>query len=205
MNKQLLIIALTAALGIASAQAADTGFYIGGSFGKSKVSDFSSSDLNTELASMGITATSTTDDEDSGWKVFTGYRIMKYLAVEAAYANLGEVSADVVTTAPVAGTANVQLENTAITLSALGILPLNDKFSLFARLGLNVWDTEVSASGSGSGGGTYSDSEDGTGVVYGLGAAFHLTPNLNLRAEWERYDFDGSDLDFMSVGLGWSF
>lgn len=205
MNKQLLIIVMAAGLGLTTAHAADTGFYIGGSFGKSTVSDFSSSDLNTELASLGITATSTVDDEDSGWKVFAGYRIMKYLAVEGAYANLGEVSADIISTAPVAGTANVQLENKAITLSALGILPLNDKFSLFARLGLNVWDTEVSASGTGLGGTNYSDSEDGTGVVYGLGAAFHLTPNLNLRAEWERYDFDGNDLDFMSVGLGWSF
>lgn len=205
MNKQLLIIAMAAGLGMTAAQAADTGFYIGGSFGKSKVSDFSSSDLNTELASLGVTATSTTEDGDSGLKVFAGYRIMKYLAVEGAYANLGEVSARVITTAPVAGTANIELENTAITLSALGILPLNDKFSLFGRLGLNVWNVDVSASGTGSGGATYSDSDDGTGVVYGLGAAYNLTPNLNLRVEWERYDFDGSDLDFASVGLGWSF
>ena len=130
---------------------------------------------------------------------------MKYLAVEGAYANFGEVSANVVTTAPVAGTANVKLENEAWTLSALGILPLNDQFSLFARLGLNVWNVDVSASGTGSGATGYSGSEDGTDVVYGLGAAYHLTPNLNLRAEWERYDFDGGDLDFVSVGLGWSF
>lgn len=205
MNKQLLILLMTTGLGMTTVQAADTGFYIGGSFGQSKVSDFSSSDLNSILASEGITATSTTDDKDTGWKAFAGYRIMKYLAVEGAYANLGEVSANIISTAPVAGTANVQVESEAWTISALGILPLNDKFSLFGRLGLNVWNIDASASGTGSGGATYSDSDDGTGVVYGLGAAFHLTPNLNLRAEWERYDFDGDDLDFMSVGLGWSF
>lgn len=205
MKKQVLFFALSTVLGATSVQAADTGFYIGGSFGQSKVSDFSSSDVNSGLASLGINATSTTDDKDTGWKAFAGYRIMKYLAVEGAYANLGEVSANIISTAPVAGTANVQLENEAWTISALGILPLNDKFSLFGRLGLNVWNIDVSASGTGSGGATYSGSDDGTGVVYGLGAAFHLTPNLNLRAEWERYDFDGDDLDFMSVGLGWSF
>lgn len=205
MNKQLLIIALMTGMGLTSVHAADTGFYIGGSFGQSKVSDFSSSDINSELASIGITATSTTDDKDTGWKAFAGYRIMKYLAVEGAYANLGEVSANIISTAPVAGTANVQVENEAWTISALGILPLNDKFSLFGRLGLNVWNIDASASGTGSGGATYSDSDDGTGVVYGLGAAYNLTPNLSLRAEWERYDFDGSDLDFVSAGLGWSF
>lgn len=205
MNKQILIIVMTTGLGLTSVHAADTGFYIGGSFGQSKISDFSSSDVNSELASVGITATSTTDDKDTGWKAFAGYRIMKYLAVEGAYANLGEANANIVTTAPVAGTANVTLENEAWTLSALGILPLNDKFSLFARLGLNVWNVDITASGTGSGGTSYSDSEDGTDVVYGLGAAYHLTPNLNLRAEWERYDFDGGDLDFLSVGLSWSF
>ena len=99
----------------------------------------------------------------------------------------------------------MKLENEAWSLSALGILPLNDQFSLFARLGLNVWNVDVSASGTGSGATAYSDSEDGSDVVYGLGAAYHITPNLNLRAEWERYNFDDGDLDFVSVGLGWSF
>lgn len=205
MNKQLLIIALMTGMGLTTAHAADTGFYIGGSFGQSKISDFNGSDVDAELASLGITSTTTTDDKDTGWKAFAGYRIMKYLAVEGAYTNFGEATANVVTTAPSAGTANVKLENEAWSLSALGILPLSDQFSLFARLGLNVWNVDVSASGTGSGSTAYSDSEDGTDVVYGLGAAYHITPNLNLRAEWERYDFDGSDLDFVSVGLGWSF
>ena len=100
MNKQLLIIALMTGMGLTSAQAADTGFYFGGSFGQSRVSDFSGSDVDSELASMGISSTTTTDDKDTGWKVFAGYRMMKYLAVEAAYANLGEITANVVATAP---------------------------------------------------------------------------------------------------------
>ena len=86
MNKKLLIIALMTGMGLTSAHAADTGFYIGGSFGQSRISDFNGSDVDAELASLGITSTTTTDDKDTGWKVFAGYRIMKYLAVEGAYA-----------------------------------------------------------------------------------------------------------------------
>lgn len=205
MNKKLLIIALMAGMGMTTAYAADSGFYIGGSFGQSRISDFSGSDVDTELRSIGITSTTGTDDKDTGWKAFAGYRIMKYLAVEGAYTNFGEASATVTATAPIAGTANVKLENESWSLSAVGILPLGDKFSLFARLGFNVWNVDASASGTGSGGTAYSGSDDGSGGLYGLGAAYSLTPNLNLRAEWERYDFDGNNLDFVSVGLGWSF
>lgn len=205
MKKQILVIGLITGVGLSTAHAADSGFYIGGSFGQSRISDFSGSDVDRELASVGITSTTTTDDKDTGWKAFAGYRVMKYLAVEGAYTNFGDASARVTVTAPAAGVANVELENEAWSLSVLGILPLNDKFSLFGRLGFNVWNVEATATGTGSATGRYSYDEDGTDVLYGLGASYHFTPNLNLRAEWERYDFDGNDIDFVSVGLGWSF
>ena len=47
--------------------------------------------------------------------------------------------------------------------------------------------------------------DDGTDVVYGLGAAYNITQNLSVRGEWERYDFDGDDVDLLSVGLAWAF
>lgn len=205
MNKKVLFIALSTVLGMTSAQAADTEFYVGGSFGQSKAADFNGSDVDAALSSLGITAHTTTDDTDTGWKAFAGYRIMKYLAVEGAYTNLGEITAKTIATAPVAGTANTKIENEAWTISAVGILPLNDKFSLFARLGLNVWNMDVSASGTGSGTTSVSSKDNGTNAVYGVGAGYSLTPNLNLRAEWERYDFGGDNIDFFSAGLAWVF
>lgn len=204
MNKNLLLLALTAALGATSAQAADTGFYIGGSFGQSQISDFSGSDLDSELATLGITSTTTTDDSDSGWKVFAGYKIMKNLAVEGSYTNLGEATARTVVTTPLAGTFNTTLEFESWSISAVGILPLNDQFSLFARLGLNVWSLDGSTTGTGSGS-AVTTGDDGADVVYGLGASYNFSQNLSLRGEWERYDFDGSDVDLLSVGLAWAF
>lgn len=199
MNKQLLFLALSTVLGATSVQATDTGFYIGGSFGQSKVSDFNGSDIDAELASMGITSSTSTDDKDTGWKAFAGYRIMKYLAVEGAYTNLGEATANTIVTSPVAATVNTKIEAESWTLSAVGILPLNDQFSLFARLGLNAWNSDISSTG------TASDSADGTDVVYGLGASYNITKNLNLRGEWERYVFDDTDVDLLSVGVAWMF
>lgn len=202
MNKQLVLIAFSAALGVTSAQAADTGFYVGGSFGQSKVSDFNGSDLDAELATMGITSSSSTDDSDTGWKAFAGYRVMKYLAVEGAYTNFGEATANSIITAPVTGVVNTTLEADAWTVSALGILPLGDKFSLFGRLGVNFWNVDTSATADAA---TVSESDDGTDWVYGVGAAYSITTNLSVRGEWERYDFDDGDVDLLSAGVSWNF
>jgi len=206
MNKQLLLLALSAALGMSSAQAADTGFYVGGSLGQSKVSDFDGSDFDAELASAGFTSSTSSDDTDTGWKAFAGYRIMKYLAVEGAYTDFGEFTANSIITAPSAGIVNSKVEAEAWTVSALGILPLGDKFSLFARLGVNFWNVDGTVTGTGSGGvASESVSDDGTDWVYGVGAAYNLTKNLSVRGEWERYDFDDGDVDLLSAGISLNF
>jgi len=206
MNKQLFLLAFSAVIGVTSAQAADTGFYVGGSLGQSEVSDFSGADFDAELNTWGLTSSTSTDDTDTGWKAFAGYRIMKYLAVEGAYTDFGEFTAHSSITAPSAGIVNTNIEAEAWTISALGILPLADNFSLFARLGVNLWNVDISARGTGSGvAASESDSDDGTEWVYGVGAAFNITKNLSVRGEWERYDFDDADIDLLSAGLSWNF
>jgi OOP family OmpA-OmpF porin len=206
MHKHLLLLTFSAALVMTSAQAADTGLYVGGSVGQAKFNDFRGSDLDAEFATLGITSSSSTDDTDTSWKAFAGYRIMKYLAVEGAYTNFGEATANTIITSPLAGVVNTTVEAEAWTLSALGILPLGDKFSLFARGGVNFWNADISATGTGGGViATASEDDDGTDWVYGVGAAYNFTNNLSVRGEWERYDFDDGDVDLLSAGISWNF
>lgn len=206
MKKQLVFLALSASFAVSGVQAGDTGFYMGGSFGQSKISDFSGSDFDNEMALSGLTSSTSTDDTDISWKAFAGYQIMKNLAVEGAYTNFGEFTARSTITVPGTGVVNTEVKAEAWTLSALGILPLGDRFSLFGRLGVNFWNADISAVGSGSGGvASVSDSSDGTDWVYGLGATYNVAKNLNLRGEWERYDFDGTDVDLLSVGVAFKF
>ena len=49
-----------------------------------------------------------------------------------------------------------------------------------------------------------SESEDGTDLGYGLGAAFELGP-LEVRGEYELYDLDDADLSMLSLGLLYRF
>jgi OOP family OmpA-OmpF porin len=205
MNKHLLLLALTAALGASTVQA-DTGFYpglyLGGSFGSSTFNDFDGSDVDAELASLGFTSSSSTDDSDTGWKLFAGYKFMPYLAVEGSYTDLGKASASSVITAPVSGSANVEAEASTWAISALGIWPVAPRFELYGRLGFHFWDADVSGSGTA---GSVSESDDGTDLLYGVGANFDITPQLGVRGEWERYELDDSDVDLWSIGLSWGF
>lgn len=202
MTKQLLPLALIAAFGVTTAQAQDTGFYAGGSLGRSEFQDFNGRDIDAGMAALGITSRTSTDDTDTGWKLFAGYQIMPYLAIEGAYTDFGEATARSVVTAPTPVTIHTDVEATAWTLSALGTLPLGYNFTGFVRAGVNMWDTDVSSSG---GGFVATGSDDGTDWVYGVGAMYRFTPNLSARAEWERYEFDSDDVDLLSAGVAWHF
>jgi OOP family OmpA-OmpF porin len=206
MNKQLLTWALFTALGVGAAQAQDTGFYAGGSLGRSEFQDFNGRDIDAQLGPA-YTSSTSTDDSDTGWKLFAGYQIMPYLAVEGAYTNFGDATARTLITAappptPVPLTLHTNVEADAWSVSALGILPLPYNFSVFARAGVNFWDYEVSSSALGI---AASASDDGTDWVYGVGAMYRFAPNLSARAEWERYDFDNDDVDLLSAGIAWHF
>ena len=100
----------------------------------------------------------------------------------------------------------MDVEADAWTISALGILPLGDSFSLFGRVGVNIWSADYSDTSTIVGiSGSESDDDDGTDWVYGVGAAWNFTNNLSLRGEWERYDLGDGDIDLWSAGLSWNF
>lgn len=188
--------------GTSAVLAADSGFYIGGSIGQSKLKNLDSTDIDTEFASLGVTSSTTVDDTDTGFKIFGGYRIMQYLAVEVAYADLGEATANSAITAPSLGQVVTKANADAFTISALGILPIGENFSVFGRVGVNFWNADLKTSGFGV---SASDDADGTDWVYGAGVMYNVNANFALRGEWERYDLDGTDVDLLSAGISWSF
>ena len=215
MKKRLLNIGLAVALfGAPVAFAANAGGYVGVSGGGAKVEDFpSASEFNAELAALGITATSSVDDTDTGWKLFAGYRFNRNFAVEGSYADLGEATVDSTVTAPSAGTVSATWDAKTWALAAVGILPLANNFELFGKVGGHYWDSELSVKAT-SGGAAAADSNDDNGIdmLYGVGASYNFTRNFALRAEWEVYkdiggaDITGeSDVRFWSAGLQYNF
>jgi len=134
---------------------------------------------------------SSCDNNDTGLKLFGGMSFTRNFAAEIGWIDLGTLSA----TGP-GGTAEISIDG--FQVAALGIAPLGADFSLFGKLGLYFWD----ASASGPGG---SGSVNGNDLMFGGGVMWKFAPRFDLRGEWERFDVDGEDVNFWSVGVQYRF
>jgi OOP family OmpA-OmpF porin len=183
----------------ALAQPAETGWYIGASFGQAK-------------ADVDCSGTIACDDKDSSWKIFGGYQINRNFAVELGYSDLGAVTASTpsfVLFPLVVPAANLEIEATAWELVAVGSLPVTDGFSVFGKLGVYRADTDARVDFGALGSTTESDSN--TDLTFGIGVRYDFTRNFGVRAEYQFYSAvaagfgEEADVDVMSVGLVWRF
>jgi hypothetical protein len=175
MRKHILG-SLVAALALTSlpAVAVDNGIYLGGSIGLS----------GQEIDEIDY------DADATGYKLIAGWRFLDWLAVEGNYIDFGSADDTILGE-------KVETEVDGVSLSAVGFLPVGP-VDLFARVGVIDWSGEVSSDLFGK------ESDDGTDMVYGVGAQFRVW-SLSIRAEYEMFDIDDSDLGMVSLGVTWTF
>jgi len=173
------IFALAAlAFAAATASAADNSWYVGGDIG------------STKFKLLGTSSTRT------GFGATAGYQLNTNVAFEASARRLGswKVNGD-------------ELSANALQISALGIAPINNQFSLFARLGMSRNSLDLD-----EGKVTYSIHK--TKAFFGLGGAFQIDKALSLRAEYVNLGnnkiSDGSDsievkMHQFNLGLNYAF
>jgi OmpA-OmpF porin, OOP family len=189
--------------------------YVGGSIGQSRVK-VDTGGLSDDLRAVGLGNSGvSSDNSDTGWKAFVGYRFTPNVAIEGGYVELGKIAATTTITS-VNGVA-VTPTNLKIDMKATegfhvaGVFgfPLGSQFSAFGKLGGYFMKTKISVSAAGVSAG---DTDHNTGLLFGLGAGFDFSRNLGLRAEWERFKdvgdkdktFEG-DVDLLSIGLVYRF
>ena len=177
MRKAILFAAALFALPVLPADAADNGFYLGGSIGQAglKIDDLTD----------GV-STQDFDADDMAFKLIAGMSPLDWLGIEAAYVNFGEPEDTVLGT-------KLKAEGDGISAFAVGFLPAGP-IDVYAKLGLISWDSKIS--------GTFDD--DGTDLAYGVGAQFRVL-GLSIRAEYEKFEVSDIDLDMISVGLTYTF
>jgi OmpA-OmpF porin, OOP family len=160
--------------------------YVGGSLGQSKMK-------------FDCGGAATCDQTDTALRIFLGYQFTPNIAAEIGYADLGKSKI---------GDPSVPFSDdvkaTAWDLSAVGLWPLANQFSILGRLGIFHGETKVS--------GTDDFKDTKTGVLWGLGGQFDLNKNLGFRAEWNRYSKMGGDnfgekfnVDVFNVSALWRF
>jgi len=226
---------LLAALALVSAPAvaADTGFYVGASFGQSMF-EISKSDGNEfmvdlfsavgEIAEIDLAYdidSSKVDDSDTAFSFFVGYRFMPYLAVEGAWLDVGEAkynSTGVITVDGIAaGNAETALNwnSSGPVLSALAIWPISEQWEVFGRLGAYFADTEIDVTlvaPDEDVADSVSESESTTEFIWGLGVDFIFLENFAARLEYSMIPDVGdknttgeADADLISLGLLYKF
>ena len=137
------------------------------------------------------------DDEGTAWSVTAGYRVNRYLAVEASYVNLGTLEATHSLVLPAilgGGTLGFhrELETSGPALAAFGILPLSDSWELYVRAGILFADSELTTAINGNSNTISFDSE---ATTLGAGAQFDWGGHWSARLELQRsFGVGGGDV-----------
>jgi OOP family OmpA-OmpF porin len=202
---RVLGLATCAATLAAPVLAQDTSYTYGGvSAGQSRT-DMNPAGLTAGLLPGTTAASTSTDSKDTAFKVFGGYQFNRNIALEGGYFYLGKnsFSAATVPAGTLAGNNKVQ----GVNLDLVGTLPLSERFSALARIGVQQAWSKSSFSGTGAGAGVAGSSKrNDTNAKVGLGVQYELSPAMLLRGEVERYRIDNAvgqrnHVDVVSVSL----
>ena len=202
MSKKLVVFLLAFVFSM-SVFARDNGLYVGGGFGYS-LGDQDEDDLQSLITGAGATGTVDVDDTGFGWKFFGGYDFNQYFGFEGGYVNPGQSDATFTLTAPAAATGKVTADLDGFTFNGTLSYPVNDQLAVFGKVGAFFWNADLS--GTVSGIGTISMEDDGTDMMFGLGAKYNFSDTISFRGEWERFsDVSDSDVDLFSVSVQYNF
>lgn len=159
------------------------------------------------------------DDSDIGYNATFGYRFTRYLAAELGLVQFGSVESTgngemdfgdgfVPVTIKVAFSAGGPM------VSGLGILPINEKFELFGRVGYLFTSSrrQISSRVDGQRNGSGGPRGDSTDLVLGAGAAWNFNQQYSARLEYLKLDEIGDasatgeeDLNVISLGFSVRF
>lgn len=162
--------------------------------------DLTADDLNSSGWAIDNPAETSVEDKPVGYSLYAGFRIMRYLAIDLSYIDLGTVRFHVgsrtsfkqqtgpsctPTTCPAPtqfGPNDFTYESSIFRIAAKGSFPIGERWTANVRLGLGSesWVVE-----DGVGGRNFDGSSVG---IAGLGASYSLTPQLRLNLDWERYE-----------------
>jgi hypothetical protein len=183
MFKRLFLAILI--LSMSAADLSATEIYIGTGFGGKIESGSFREDLERFSEASG-----------NAWKPFAGVRIGDYLAVEVARHDFGDQNC-------CEGFADLGFRSAVDGFSAAGLgrRPLG-RFTPFAKIGVLSWNEDgefITLIGPSP------RSADGTDLLLGAGVDVALPASLEVRVEWERYEFADASTDSVWAALLFRF
>jgi opacity protein-like surface antigen len=221
--KKILALAALAALSTTPAVAEDRGFYWGFDLGQYEY-NLDQNDIDTALVdgleSGGLdvlSGSSETSEDGFTWGLTLGYQFFRFLAVEAAWVDLGSAEYKASVELDDDGfiyplDTKITTDSSGATLSALGILPFASNWQVYGRAGVyfanNDLDVTVSSGDDAASG---EDSDNTQEFYWGLGAGY-TQAQWTLRLEWQQYMDVGdesttgeTDIDRITLGAIYKF
>jgi len=141
------------------------------------------------------------DGNSTAGKLFGGIRYGRYLGAELGYTKLGGVESTLGDRLETL----LESETSGLYAAAMGYIPVAHRTELMGKVGVMGWDTDLSRTEQLIN--TKAEYDDsGTSPLVGIGAQYHMTPNMAVRGEWERVfdagnDDHETDVDLLTLGL----
>jgi OOP family OmpA-OmpF porin len=207
MKKKIAILAigLLVTTGMASvAVAADTGFYVMGGLGQ-QLDSSTKSNADAGLTSIGGRGFSSSVSEATVYRVQLGYQVNTNLAIEGGYIGTDDESYSA-SGGNVNGTIRLKQSVKAWNLTAVGLLPVADKFSLLGKLGYA--NVKASATITNP---TISLNSNNTknDFTYGIGAKYDITKEVFTRLDVDSYNIadstSSSRTNVWMLNIGYKF
>ena len=150
----------------------------------------------------------TCNNDELGAGIFAGYELNDWLALEAGYNYFGNMKADY----PALGHSDVTAAYTGkvqgIELGAKPSWDLNERTSMFAKVGTLAWWTDVTGDEVGY---QHTASDNGWSPMLGAGLEMAMTDNLSARLEYQWFHnvggsaTGGSSINMLSAGVTYHF
>lgn len=138
------------------------------------------------------------DDDSTSIGLTGGYRLNENFSLELSYTDFGDLSEydsfDGFTE---------KFDIDSLNFSIVGAFPVTDVLSVYAKLGHHEWDYAVVENG------TKVISLDGGDFSYGLGVAWNINENIDIKLGFDHYDLksgsEKTDIGNVNLGLTYSF
>jgi len=162
----------------------------------------------------------TLDKSNVAYKLIAAYRFAPMFSLEGSYIQFSDAKfsgiepgtvPSIWKTGPVSGTASVK----GVTVQAVGTWPFKDRYGLFAKGGLFMWNTTMVSNPTLSGGtlalnDILIQNDNGFSWLYGAGAEIRFHGRWHARLEWEHSTVRFAStkergVDFSSLGVTFDF
>ena len=143
---------------------------------------------------------------DSGFKLYSGYKAHDLFSLELEYKDQMEFGVGNVFSGRELWLSNddsAKYENKALFFSGKSTYVIDENKRIHVQGGLYNWDLKPN--------GNYLDDDavggkrSGTDIFYSVGSYFNVTEKIGFSAEWERFEFENEDVDFISTELRFNF